>query len=142
MGETREIKLRLIGRGFESHWAHFKMQTLEEWIEDLKNSNKLIVVEGKKDKKTLQNFGIKNIITVSKPLYKIVEDIAKKNKECVLLFDLDKEGKKLYSKIKHQLQKHKVKIDTKFREFLFKNTKLAHIEGLSTYLNKINQRTY
>ena len=115
------------------------MQTLEEWILALKQSKKLIIVEGKKDKKALQTLGINNIITLNpNPIYKIIEKIAENNKECVLLFDLDREGKKFYSVMKHQLQKHKVKVDRKFREFLFKKTKLTQIEGLINYLKNAN----
>lgn len=113
------------------------MQNLKDWISALKQSKKLILVEGKKDKKALEKLGIKNILTLKKPLYKVIEEIAEKNKECILLFDLDSEGKKLYSKLKHQLQKHKVKIDRKFREFLFKHTKLTQIEGLLKYMENL-----
>mgnify|MGYP001605066641 CR=1 FL=1 len=112
------------------------METLYEWLENLKSSNKLIIVEGKKDKKVLEQFGIKSISISNKPVYEVVEKIALENKECILLLDLDSEGKKMYSILKHQLQKHKLKIDQTFREFLFKNTKLTQIEGLEHYLNK------
>jgi len=110
------------------------MHNLEDWLIKLKTSNKLILVEGKKDKKALEEFDIYNIITIDKPIYQLVEEISLNGKECILLVDLDKEGKKLYSKIKHDLQKHGVNVDSKFREFLFKHTKLANIEGLKTYV--------
>lgn len=113
------------------------IQSLEEWAQELKDSNKLIIVEGKKDKKALELLGITNILTLSKPLYEVVEQISNKTKEIVILTDLDPEGRKLYSKLKTQFQKRKVKIDTKFREFLIRETKLTHIEGLTHYLLKI-----
>lgn len=114
------------------------METLEEWSEELKNHTCLILVEGKKDKTALNNLGIKNILDISgKPHYKYIDIIIEiKPKFCVILFDLDKEGKKLYSKFKNQLQKSGIKVDTKFREFLFKNTKLSQIEGIESYLRK------
>ncbi len=111
------------------------MQNLEEWIRELRTCNKLIIVEGKKDRSALLKLGIKKVVILNKPIYKLTEEISKKNKECILLVDLDSEGKKLYSKLKHSLQRSKVKIDTKFREFLFKHTTLTQIEGLTTYLN-------
>ena len=37
------------------------IKTIEEWKEQLQNSNKLIVVEGKKDKFALNSLNIKNI---------------------------------------------------------------------------------
>lgn len=115
------------------------MRDLEDWIQSLRRSDKLILVEGIKDKKALEILDIKNITTIKQPLYQLVEEIASKTEECILLLDLDMEGKKLYSELRHQLQKRGVRVDTKFREFLFKNTKLTHIEGLTTYLNSHNQ---
>ena len=104
-------------------------------IDKIKNSNTLVIVEGKKDKIALQKLGLNNIIELSKkPIFQIVEDIANSNDECVILTDLDKEGKQLYSKLNSNLQKNGVKINNKFREFLFKHTKLRQIEGIDTYL--------
>lgn len=108
------------------------METIEEWVEGLKNSNKLIIVEGKKDKKALENFGIKNIKFLSGSIYKFIESI--REKEVILLFDLDPEGKRLYSIFNKELSKRGIKIDHKFREFLFR-TKLTNIEGLIHYIN-------
>ena len=43
------------------------------WIEALRNSNKLKIVEGKKDILALESFGIKNIRQIDKPLYSFIE---------------------------------------------------------------------
>lgn len=108
---------------------------MDTWLESLKNSNKLIIVEGLKDLSTLKKLGIKNIKAISKkPLYKFIEEI--NNKEVIILTDLDKEGKKLYSILKHNLQRNGIKIDNNFREYLFKNSKLTQIEGLISYIEK------
>jgi len=104
------------------------METLEDWIEKLRYCNKLIIVEGKKDKKALEDLGINNIITFSNTPYFHIENI--QEKEVVILTDLDRYGKKLYSILSKGLQKRKVKIDHKFREFLFKNTRITHIESI------------
>jgi 5S rRNA maturation endonuclease (ribonuclease M5) len=101
-----------------------------EWIEKLQNTDKTIIVEGKKDKNALVSLGAKNIVTINKPLYKLVEDVAEITKEVVILTDFDKEGKKLYGFLKSNFQKNGVKIDRYFREFLMKNTKLTCIESI------------
>lgn len=108
---------------------------MDTWLESLKNSNKLIIVEGKKDYSALKTLGIKNIIAINrKPLYKFIEEINRK--EVIILTDLDREGKKLYSILKHNLQKSGIKIDNYFREYLFKNSKITQIEGLANnYVN-------
>ena len=113
------------------------MDDFQDWIVELKKSKKAIIVEGKKDKSALEKLGIKkNIIILNKPIFQIVEIISSRYKDCILLLDLDKEGRKLYHKLKHDLQKHKVRIDHKFREFLLKETKINYIESLKKF--KVN----
>jgi len=107
----------------------------EEFLEKLSQTNKLVIVEGIKDKKALLALGVKNICCLNdKPLYKIVESISANNKKVVILTDLDKEGKHLYGKLKTQLQFHGVEVDNYFREFLFR-TKLRQIEGIASLIN-------
>ncbi|MBW2982261.1 toprim domain-containing protein [Candidatus Woesearchaeota archaeon] len=120
------------------------MQTekeFEEFLEKLKKASKekIIIVEGIKDKKALESLKIKNIITLKKPLYKIIEYIVESKKECIILTDLDKKGKELYSKLSSKLKHFGVNIDNRFRDFLFK-TKLRQIEGITTYLKTIQKQ--
>src|SRR3989338_5410082 len=113
-----------------------QLDEIKHFIDKIISSNILVIVEGKKDKIALQKLGLNNIIELSKkPIFQIVEDIANSNDECVILTDLDKEGKQLYSKLNSNLQKNGVKINNKFREFLFKHTKLRQIEGIDSYLD-------
>ncbi len=105
------------------------METLEDWIESLRKTDKLVIVEGKKDKKALENIGIKKIVTISNKSLLYLEQI--NDKEVIILTDLDSHGKKLYSKIKNNLQKRGIKVDNKFREFLFKKTRITFIESIS-----------
>ena len=109
------------------------MNNIDDWIYSIRKSKKLIVVEGNKDKKALNSFGIHNVITIKKPLFEVVENISNITDECILLLDLDKEGRKIYSYLKRNLERVGVKIDSKYREFLFKNTELTNIEGLKKY---------
>lgn len=111
-------------------------QELLEQLEKLRSSGKLIIVEGKKDRQALESLGISSIVTLSKkPLFHIIENIAKDHKEVIILTDLDREGKKLYGKLCSGFQELGVSIDNNFRDFLFRKTKLRQIEGLTTYLN-------
>lgn len=106
------------------------------WRDDLVAGNKLIVVEGIKDRNALQAIGITNQIVLlsRKPLFAVVEDIISVARDVVILTDLDDEGKMLYSRLRHDLQRFGVRIDYRFREFLFRNTKIRQIEGLRSYL--------
>lgn len=110
------------------------VEELNNFIDKVKDSNIIVIVEGKKDRIALQKLGINNIVELSKkPIFQIVEDVANSNEECVILTDLDKKGKEIYGKLNSNLQKNGVKINNKFREFLFKHTKLRQIEGIGTY---------
>lgn len=110
---------------------------LVQWIEKLKQEQPYIIVEGPKDKTALNKLGLTNIIILrGKPLFQVVEDISKITDKVLILTDLDKKGRELYARLRQDLQKHGVKIDDKFREFLFKETKLRQIEGFTNYLNK------
>ena len=101
----------------------------EEILQEIKRVHKkLILVEGKKDEKALRTLGCTEIITLeNKALYEVVEGI--KVKEIVLLTDLDSEGKKLYSQLKHMFTQRGVSVDDKLRLLLFKH-KISTIEGL------------
>lgn len=114
-----------------------KKEEIEGCIERLRQENKVIVVEGEKDKKSLEFFGVKNIVTLKKPLFVVVEDVAEKTDEVVILTDFDRKGKELYGRLKRDFAMNGVKVDAYFREFLQKNTRLSHIEGLKTYLGNL-----
>jgi 5S rRNA maturation endonuclease (ribonuclease M5) len=111
---------------------------MEELIIEINKlkEKKLIIVEGKKDIIALTKFGINNVIEINGPLEIFSEKIAKKYKEIILLTDLDKEGKKLYSKLNSYLRQQGVNIDNEFRNFLLKKTKITQIESLNKYYEK------
>jgi 5S rRNA maturation endonuclease (ribonuclease M5) len=117
-----------------------RKKEIQQWLTKLKQTTKPIIVEGPKDKQALSPYTNASIFTLSKkPLFVVVEDIAQIHPDVILLTDFDKKGKELYGKLSKHLRKQGVKIDTYFREFLQKNTKLSHVEGLNTYLqNYIN----
>ncbi|MFH1133867.1 MAG: toprim domain-containing protein [Nanoarchaeota archaeon] len=112
------------------------MDCLEGWLMALRSSRKLIVVEGKKDAAALAQFGIPAIPLNRRPLFSFAEDIAARTKDCVILTDLDTEGKRLYAMLKEHLTRNGVRIDTQFREWLFRETTLRQIEGLVSYAEK------
>jgi 5S rRNA maturation endonuclease (ribonuclease M5) len=109
---------------------------LEDWIEKLRGSGKTIVVEGYKDMKALAALDIDSIPLDKQAIYKFSEAVALNTKDTVILTDLDSEGKKLYGMLKENLSMLGVRIDSTFREWLFKETELRQIEGLGTYLEK------
>lgn len=105
---------------------------MKDFLEELKRAEKVIIVEGPKDISSLRKLGLKQkIVKLSKkPIYKVVEDVADCTKDAIILTDFDKKGKELYGRLRTGLERHGVRVDHKFREWLLKNTQLSHIEGL------------
>lgn len=113
-------------------------QEIFSHLQQIQELNLPIIVEGRNDKKALQELGLENIFTLNMPLFKIVERIS--GKEVVILTDLDKKGKQLYRKIQHDCIHHGIRINNKLRHFLFRETELSHIEGLGTYLKNVERK--
>ena len=113
-------------------------EEFEEFLEKLQKAStqNIVLVEGMKDKRALASLGIKNIMTLKKPMYAVVEDIISSGKGCILLTDLDKKGKELYARLSSKLKHFGVPLDNSFRAFLFR-TKLRQIEGILSYLAKV-----
>lgn len=113
------------------------MDSFEEWLSALRREKIPIIVEGKNDKKALEYFDIPNVITLEKhALFEIIEKITDSSDAVIILTDLDKEGKKYYSKLSTEFGKRGVRIMNKYREFLFEKTSLTQIEGLVSYVSK------
>jgi len=119
------------------------MQQLLKQIE--KARQHIIVVEGKKDKSSLQQLGFNKIFVIhetGKSLPEKIEqiqEIAGKNKVCILT-DFDKKGRKLYLLLKSKLQELGVKLDNTLRGFLLKQ-RISHIEGLYRFINNKNENS-
>ncbi len=106
------------------------------FLKRIKEEDKLVIVEGVNDKRALASFGVKRVKTLSRrALYKVVEEV--RDKDVVLLVDLDRAGKKLYAYLNSEFSQRGVRVDNKFREFLFRKTKLRQIEGLKRYMERL-----
>ncbi len=102
-----------------------------------------VIVEGKKDTRALRKVGLTKIIELNCPTYELAESLQKmKIRKVAILTDLDKEGKKLYGRIKEDITRVGINIDDSFRDFLFKETTLAQIEGLTSYLEHRAMSSY
>jgi 5S rRNA maturation endonuclease (ribonuclease M5) len=115
------------------------IKELLEHLGKLREDNTLIIVEGHKDKKALISLGIseKRILPLNrKALFRVVEEAVKKEKRAAILTDLDKAGKRLYSKLKRDLSERGVYIDDRLRNFLFRHTALRQIEGMKNYIER------
>jgi 5S rRNA maturation endonuclease (ribonuclease M5) len=107
---------------------------LYQFLEKLKKSGKLIIVEGNKDKEVLEKLGFNKVFVISgKSLEKVAEEI--REGEVIILTDFDEEGRKKFKLLKKLLESKGVKVDKNCRrklKFLFK---VGKIEELKFYLN-------
>ncbi len=111
-------------------------KSIIENLEEIKRENYLVIVEGKKDRQALESLGLCKIMELkNRPLFKVIESI--NEDKVVILTDLDNEGRKLFGKLRHSLQKKGIKINNKMRNELFKS-RLRNLEGLDTYLKFYN----
>lgn len=103
-------------------------------IENTINSNKLIIVEGKKDRFALEKLGFNKIFTLNngKPIKRNAEIISDMSKDAIILTDFDKKGREIYDKLNHELSQVGVRIDNKLRNHLAK--KVSHIQGLASFI--------
>lgn len=114
-----------------------QLDQFRQWIEHLKLKSKEIpvIIESEREKRVLEGLGIKNLICISKPFEQFAEKVGEKYKEVILLFDVDKRGLDLYAKIKSELELNGIKIDQRFRQFIYR-LPLKRIEGILTYFRK------
>ncbi|MBN2459432.1 toprim domain-containing protein [Candidatus Woesearchaeota archaeon] len=113
----------------------FKEIIEEVWEAIDKYKHDFVLVEGKNDRAALESLGFNSVraINANKPLYEIIEEV--NEKKVLILTDLDKEGKQIYSRLKKGLESRGVFVDDTLRNLLFK-TELRQVEGLYNYLKR------
>jgi len=75
-------------------------------IEELRE--KVVVVEGKNDKRALEALGIKQVIAINgKPLIDLIPQL--KGKDVAILTDFDRRGRQIYAKLRKLLQAYGIK---------------------------------
>jgi len=110
----------------------FRKEIREKLLDLLKElKNKLVIVEGKRDKNVLCSLGFKKVITINKGIYETTEKI--KDKEVLILTDFDKEGKQIAKKLNLFLLSHENKVDKQSRRkigLMFARLRIKKIEEL------------
>ncbi len=91
----------------------------------------LTIVEGKNDRRALEQFGFTDIITLDRPLYQVVERITRD--EVAILTDLDRHGQELYRYFYRECTKRGIRVNNRVRQAL-SFTALRQIEGLPRFI--------
>jgi 5S rRNA maturation endonuclease (ribonuclease M5) len=107
----------------------------EQLLEALEeNRDVLTIVEGKNDKRALERLGFQKVMTLNKPLFKVVEEID--DDEVIILTDLDRHGRELYHYFFRECTRRGIKVNNRVRQLLH-FSELRQIEGLSRYLERV-----
>jgi 5S rRNA maturation endonuclease (ribonuclease M5) len=108
---------------------------------------KPVVVEGKKDAETLQELGLSGRIimikTGGKSFLQATEEIEQLGAhEVILLLDFDQRGKEGTMRLKRNLERAKVKVNTRYWKDLFSlvGREIQCIESLTSYLDTLRQK--
>ena len=106
-----------------------------------------IVVEGKKDVEVLRELGINGKLicakTGGKSLLDVISEIEKtRTSEVILLLDFDRRGKQITNRIRHNLERGRIKVRLDFwLAFLALAGKdVPCVEGLKAYLENLRNK--
>lgn len=106
----------------------------KKFLEDLKKSDTLILVEGKRDRKALEAAGLNKIIEISgKTLEKVVDILKEKQSGVIILTDYDKEGIKQFKRLKSLSLSNEIKVYDDMRKKFKRIFRVNKIEELSSY---------
>ena len=93
----------------------------KSWTNHLINASRqrIVLVDKKKDKDFLDDYGVHHVYWVKKPFFKAVDEIISEKKDCILLFSVSKKGNEFAEKFKTLLEQNGVKVSSRYRKFLF-----------------------
>lgn len=117
-----------------------KIKEIIEQIKIYSDSGVPVIVEGIKDKQSLEMLGIKqNVITLQGKSLLQIDEVFMDKKEVIILTDFDAEGKKLAFTLQKQLMHRRISPNLKFwkslKFYLKKNFK--DIESLAKIFDKM-----
>ncbi|MFZ8856252.1 MAG: toprim domain-containing protein [Candidatus Nanopusillus sp.] len=95
----------------------------------------IIIVEGKKDKEVLKEFGFNNVYTI----YELKKDdkIFLNYREAIILTDNDNKGRMLYKYIRNLLESDGIIVNDIERKRFFKYFRVRKVEDLRKHIEKI-----
>jgi 5S rRNA maturation endonuclease (ribonuclease M5) len=120
-----------------------KLQKLIERLILCSSNGASIIVEGKKDKISLNLLGVEKGILCLKASDKNFYDFAALiKKEAILMVDFDKEGEELTRKLTSELTQMKIKVDNSIWQKIRDLTKpeVKGVEELASYIDKIKSK--
>jgi len=113
-----------------------RIDKLIHWMQHVKHASKkcMVVVQHKKARDFLKSFGCKNVVYPIKPESDFIQKLIDKEKECILLFDGDRNSNSKCQKLRAKLESQGVKVNTRFRKIIF-TEKTKTFSGLLKYIH-------
>ncbi|MFZ8801090.1 MAG: toprim domain-containing protein [Candidatus Nanopusillus sp.] len=98
-------------------------------------SGLIIIVEGKKDKEVLKEFGFNNVYTI----YELKKDgrVFLNYREAIILTDNDSKGRMLYKYVRNLLESDGIIVNDIERRKFFKYFRVREVEDLRKHIEKI-----
>ena len=95
----------------------------------------IIIVEGKKDKEVLKEFGLNNIYTI----YELKKDdkVFLNYREAIILTDNDNKGRILYKYVRNLLESDGIIVNDIERKKFFKYFRVKSVEDLRKHIEEI-----
>jgi len=125
-----------------------KILEILQYLAEESSKGTPIIVEGKKDIKTLRALGVEGKIiaakTGGKAFLDIISDIEKTEaKEVILLLDFDRRGRELTMKLQQHLEMIGIRLNLTFWRELsgLLGTELKDVEGLASYMETLKSKT-
>ncbi len=125
-----------------------KAERIEKLLKRLRNENKVILVEGKNDRKSLRNLDIHNKVYMvsenAKPLSILAERISKKHSEAIILTDWDPHGDSLSNRLHRVLERYGVTPNDVYRRKLkaMLLKEINDVESLHKFLQNIKPYSF
>lgn len=95
-----------------------------------------VLVEGKRDRQTLEKLGIENVVDLKgRKFHDVAEVLTENFKGVVLLTDFDPEGEEIFRKLNKILKNYGLKVDGSFREEM-RQTGVKFVEELIKALRR------
>lgn len=109
----------------------------EEWLNKVRNASKThtVLVNHKKAADILKGLGVQNVYYYVEPEFQLLQAIADVGRPCIVLWDATRPGNTKCERVKQKLQNLGVKVNTRFRKFLF-TTPFKELHGFLAFVHK------
>jgi 5S rRNA maturation endonuclease (ribonuclease M5) len=118
-----------------------KLEKLILELQELSDSGAIIVVEGRKDRGSLQLLGIQGEIRLAsqQPLLEFTDLLSKSKRDIILLTDWDNKGGLMARKIRQHLSNYGILPNTAIRSNLrsLSKKRIKDVESLNNYIRRL-----